>query len=148
LSVPGVPGETGANIVRVARRRRSIRQLVLNERRSAVEWREVDSIDRRADAEQRAEGAVSERTLNVAGEPCAISAVAVEIARRPVLERRVVRGRVAESVIGERELLLAARVGSEAPWTVGARRRVEEERVVAPTLRRQKDSWLDGPAVG
>src|SRR6185436_15221997 len=85
--------------------------------------------------------------LHVGCQPCAVAAVSVEVARRPMLERRVIGRRVAEAVVRRGELLLAASIGCDAPRVFLARWRVEKKRVVSPALSREEDCRLDRPSI-
>ena len=55
LAIACVPCEAGSHKIRVARGRRVVGQVALNERRPAVEWREIDLVDRDARTNQSAQ---------------------------------------------------------------------------------------------
>src|SRR5690242_21765366 len=85
--------------------------------------------------------------LEIRVRPPAGASEAIEVRIRALLRARIVRRVVPDAVIRLRELLLAARERARPPAAGQQRGRVEEERVVAASFRREKDRRLYGIAI-
>src|SRR6476469_5050141 len=90
---------------------------------------------------------MTQRVLDVDGRAETVAPVAIEVAGASRLERRIVRRRVAQTVIRRGELLLAPRIAGDSPGMFGTGRRVEEQGVVATAFRREEHRVLQRPPI-
>ena len=147
LPVARVPGDSGTREVGALPRWRDVAQIALDERRSAVERREVDRFVRDAGAEEHPHRRMPERVLEVEPEAVARAAVTIEVPCAAALDVRVVQRGVADAVVRRGELLLVPREPGNPPFATGTRRRIVEQRVVTPPFGGEEHGGLERPPV-